>query len=180
MFEVCTCVSACRAELIGILLVKIGWLVKKLFLGYLSQEVSLVALLAGNLEIHLIFNYFPCQSESIDMLPVKIGETVKKNFKRGLFGEICSLAPLDWNFWKFRKFQFFPLGLLNRSVYYLWKSVERLKSYSRREFSKKMLPCSPKLKFWKTFESFSLFPLVCWIDRCITCENRWKGSKVIQ
>jgi len=53
------------------------------------------------------------------MLPVKIGETVKKNFKRGLFGEICSLAPLDWNFEKFRKFQFVALGLLNRSVYYM-------------------------------------------------------------
>ena len=115
IFEVCTCVSACRAELIGILLVKIGWVVKKLFLGYLSQEVCLIALLAWNLEIHLIFNYFPCQSESIGMLLVKIGETVKKCFKRGLFGKICSLALLDWNFEKFRKFQFVPLGLLNRS-----------------------------------------------------------------
>jgi hypothetical protein len=81
------------------------------------------------------------------MLLVKIGETVKKFFKRGLFGKICSLAPLDWNFGKFRKFQFVALGLLNRSVYYLGKSVEQLKSYSRGEFSKKMVPYSPKLDF---------------------------------
>jgi hypothetical protein len=90
------CVSACRAESIGILFVEIGSLVEKLFLGvFFTKSIpgcSPSVKFGTFLNIRL---FSPCQPESIGMLIVKIGRTVKKLFKRGFFHENCSLAPLE-------------------------------------------------------------------------------------
>ena len=63
-------------------------------------------------------------------------------------------------FWDFWCFSFVPLVQLNGLVYYLWKSVERLKSYRSGEiFSLKFPGCSPRMKF-RVFWCFSFVPLV--------------------
>jgi hypothetical protein len=102
------------------LLVKIGETVKQFFKRILFGKNCSLAPLDWNFEkTSKISVCSPWFAESIGVLLVKIGGTVQKLFKRGIFEKKCSLAPLNWNFEEFRKFQFVPLGLLNRSVYLL-------------------------------------------------------------
>jgi hypothetical protein len=82
-------------------------------------------------------------------------------------------------FWKFWWFNFVPLVLLNRSVYYLWKSVERFKSYSRGKIFGEQFPdCSPK----KGFEKFMMIPRVfaSWAESIGVLQVRigWTGEKL--
>jgi hypothetical protein len=95
----------------------------------------------------------PCFAEWIGVLLVKIGRTFKKLFKRGIFERNCSLAPLVWKFWWF---SFVALVLLNRSVYYAWKSIERFKSYSRGNIFGNS-PITPLKRVCKHFDDPSGF-----------------------
>jgi hypothetical protein len=61
----------------------------------------------------------------------------------------------------------------------LWKSIERLRSYSRRYFSHENCPIAPLKRIVKNFWSFLCFRLSSWIDRYIVCENRFIGGNVI-
>jgi hypothetical protein len=90
------CVFAGRAESIGILFVKIGSLVKTLFLGVFFTKS--IPYFSPIIKFGTFFNnrlFSPCQPESIGMLIVKIGQMVEKLFKRGVFHESCSLAPQE-------------------------------------------------------------------------------------
>jgi hypothetical protein len=95
------CVSASRAESIGILLVEINSLVAKLFLAVFYTQLipgRSASVKYGTLSIISLFS--ARRPESNDMLTVKIGPTVKRLFEVEYFHENFPLAPLERNFEK--------------------------------------------------------------------------------
>jgi hypothetical protein len=126
-----------------------------------------------------IQDFSTCQPDLIGisyMLDVKIGRTVEKLFKGDFSRKFPARSP-TMEFWNFWCLHFVSLVGMNRSIYYLWKSVERLRSYSSGDFSRKCPACSIRMKFLNVI---FWFPLLWWSDKCIICENRSKGWTVIQ
>jgi hypothetical protein len=121
------CVSACRAELIGILFVEIGSFLKMWFLGVFFTKVSPVALLAWNLELSWIFDFFSLSTWIYWYIDCKNRSNGSKFIQEGIFGSspILSLKR-GWKMfcWSLG----FPLVELNPLVYCKWESVERVKS----------------------------------------------------
>jgi hypothetical protein len=112
------CVSACRAESIGILFVKICSLVKKLFWGYFSQKVSPCCSPSVKFGTFLNIRLLPSLSTwTYWYVDSKNRSNGWKVIQEGiLFTRIAPLLP-RMKFWEFWWFHFVPLVLLNRSVY---------------------------------------------------------------
>jgi hypothetical protein len=88
--------SPCFAESIGVLLVKIGRTVEKLFGRKVFDKTGSAAHRDWNFEKLGNFQFcFPCFAESIGVALVRIGRTVKMLLTRGVFYKSCSIAPLD-------------------------------------------------------------------------------------
>jgi hypothetical protein len=75
-----------------------------------------------------------CRAESIGIMFVDIGLLVAKLFLKVFFTEKILATPLAWNLELLWLSHFLPLADLNRSVCWLWKSLEQLQSYSKGIF----------------------------------------------
>jgi hypothetical protein len=118
MFLFC---SACRAESIGILLVKIGWMGIKLFLGYNSWKF-LGSSPKMKFWVFWCFAFVPLVELNRMIYNLwKLVERLKCYFESIFWWKLPGGSPRI-KFWDFWCFTFAPLVELNRMVYYLWRS----------------------------------------------------------
>ena len=115
---------------------KVGWTVGKLLMRAFSYKNSPVDPLEWDLNISDDSTFSACRAESIGLPSVQIGWMVEKLLFGGTFScKIPPDAPRE-SYLEIFNFPAFLLVKLYWSVYCLWKSVERLKSYCWGKFLK--------------------------------------------